>query len=50
MEKEGVQFFYVNGDVATNALIAVAHGVALNVDLRARSAAQEFNLGKKQVT
>ena len=33
MEKEGVQFFYVNGDVATNALIAVAHGVALNVDL-----------------
>ena len=33
MEKEGVKFFYVEGDVATNALITVAHGVALNVDL-----------------
>ena len=33
MEKEGVKFFYVEGDVATNALITIAHGVALNVDL-----------------
>ena len=33
MEKEGVKFFYVEGDVATNALITVAHGVALCVDL-----------------
>ena len=33
MEREGVKFFYVEGDVATNALITVAHGVALCVDL-----------------
>ena len=33
MEKEGVKFFYVDGDVGTNALVTVAHGVALNVDL-----------------
>ena len=33
METEGVKFFYVDGDVATNALVTVAHGVALNVDL-----------------
>lgn len=33
MEKEGVKFFYVAGDVGTNALITIAHGVALNVDL-----------------
>merc|ERR1712241_1220963 len=33
MEKEGVKFFYVDGDIGTNALITIAHGVALNVDL-----------------
>ena len=33
MEREGVEFFYIEGDVATNTLITIAHGVALNVDL-----------------
>ena len=33
MEKEGVKFFYVDGDIATNALVIVAHGVAICVDL-----------------
>ena len=33
MEKEGVKFFYVDGDVGTNALVTIAHGVALTVDL-----------------
>ena len=33
VRKEGVEMFYVEGDVATNALVVVAHGVALSVDL-----------------
>ena len=33
MEAEGVKLFYVEGDVVTNALVTVAHGVALCVDL-----------------
>ena len=33
LEVEGVRMFYVMGDVATNALVVVAHGVALSVDL-----------------
>ena len=33
LDKEGVKMFYVEGDVATNALVVVAHGVALSVDL-----------------
>jgi len=33
MESQGVKFFYVDGDVATNALVTIAHGVALTVDL-----------------
>ena len=29
LENEGVQLFYIDGDVATNSICAVAHGVAL---------------------
>ena len=33
LQKEGVHLFYVAGDVGTNAVLAVAHGVALECDL-----------------
>ena len=33
LEKEGVSLFYVDGDVCTTALVALAHNVLLNVDL-----------------
>ena len=33
LSKEGVRLFYVEGDVCTTAIVAVAHGVLLNVDL-----------------
>ena len=33
LSKEGVRLFYVEGDVCTTAVVAVAHGVLLNVDL-----------------
>ena len=33
LEEAGVRLVYVEGDVATNALVAVAHGVLLSVDL-----------------
>lgn len=33
LEKEGVELFYVAGDIGTNAIVAVAHNVALEVDL-----------------
>jgi len=33
LEKEGVKLFYVDGDVATDAIIAVVHDVALECDL-----------------
>ena len=29
LENEGVKLFYIDGDVCTNAIVAVAHGVAL---------------------
>ena len=29
LKNEGVQLFYINGDVGTNAIVAVAHEVAL---------------------
>ena len=33
LEEEGVQFFFVDGDVCTNALLAVAHDHLLSCDL-----------------
>jgi len=33
LEKEGVKLHYVNGDVACNAIIAIAHNIALECDL-----------------
>ena len=33
LETEGLSLFYVKGDVCTSAIVAVAHGVLLNVDL-----------------
>lgn len=33
LEKEGVKLFYVAGDVATNAILVVAHGILLECDL-----------------
>jgi len=33
LEKEGVELFYVAGDICTNAIVAVAHNVALECDL-----------------
>ena len=29
LEKEGAKFFYISGDVATNAIVLVAHEIAL---------------------
>ena len=33
LKNEGVELFYVAGDVGTNSVLAVAHGVALECDL-----------------
>ena len=33
LEEEGVSLLYISGDVCTNAIVALAHGVLLSVDL-----------------
>jgi len=49
LENEGVEFHYVDGDIASHALIAVAHKTALEVDIIYSSCAGGFmGLSEKQ--
>jgi len=50
LEKEGAKLFYIAGDVATNAVVLMAHGIALECDLiYAHHDGGFFNLSKDVV-